>query len=421
MLTKLHVENYKSLKDVSFRPEPLMVLVGANAAGKTNLVDCLEFLGQCFRDGLVEAVGSKGGYENIAFRRARRARGAIGFALTCEIDTIPKDPFWSGYERICLDYNFAFRAKKQAITSEYEVEDEGINVSWKYHGNSGAIIIDRRLGKIVFNYDHELPGLPSRDFLEQIVKESVATDELLVTHRLFVPPLALAAGFLSSIGVYQISPEAAREPGDPSGRKQLGKAGENLPAALQFLSKNDSKATRRLLRHLQNASSTFTAIETDFVETKQLGLFVKEKGVGRRWYAKDLSDGTLQTIAIFVPLVDRRLSLIAIEEPENSLHPWVIKDFIESCRVESRAKQIVITTHSPILVSNLTPNELFLVDRQEGATRVFPSTQVDANVNEIIQEGVMDLGTYWNSGQMSAVPDGPSLWDLVKNDGNGEA
>ncbi|UCC32314.1 MAG: AAA family ATPase, partial [Phycisphaerales bacterium] len=229
-------------------------------------------------------------------------------------------------------------------------------------------------------------------------------------------PFRAVTESLSSVGIYQISPASAREPGDPSGRKELGRTGTNLPAAVQHLQKTQPEALRELVRHMQKAVSTFSTIETDYVETKQLGLFVKEKGVGRRWFSTDLSDGTLRTLAIFVPLLDSRLSLVAIEEPEDGIHPWIIDDFINTCRERSQQKQVVLTTHSPILVSNLRPAELYLVDRREGATKIYRAAEVDRSLEEIIKEGVMDLGNYWNSGQMSAVPGGPSLFDLIEGE-----
>lgn len=418
MLISLRVENYKSLKSVSLRLQPFMVLVGANAAGKTNFVDCLDFLGRCFRDGLSDAVGAKGGYENIAFRRARRARAAIVFQIKCKFQNQHSALGILGYGEISFDYRFAFGTRKQAIAAEYTIVDETIDIKWKHKEFPGSISIDRRSKKTHFSYTKGPPGFLPREYIETIVNEDIASDELLVLRQLHIPPISPAIRFLSQIGVYRVSPEAARRPGDPSGRKQLGNTGENLPAALQHMFKNDKQAAAELVAHLQRASSTFTGIETDYVETKQLGLFVKEQGVGRRWYAKDLSDGTLQTIAIFVPLLDKRLPLVAIEEPENSLHPWVIKDFIETCRNQVGPKQIVLTTHSPVLVSHLKPSELFLVDRHLGATSVCSAVDVDRNVEEIIRNGDMDLGSYWNSGQMSAVPGGKSLWDLVEDGKN---
>src|SRR5688572_32146599 len=50
--------------------------------GKSNLADCLDFISEIYRHGLEMAVARKGGYENIAFRRMRRAKGGISVDMT---------------------------------------------------------------------------------------------------------------------------------------------------------------------------------------------------------------------------------------------------------------------------------------------------------------------------------------------------
>ena len=82
MLQSLSFRTYKSLHDVSIKPPRFFALVGANAAGKTNFVDAIEFLSIVAKSGLASAITEKGGYENICFRRARRSKGAIRLACT---------------------------------------------------------------------------------------------------------------------------------------------------------------------------------------------------------------------------------------------------------------------------------------------------------------------------------------------------
>ena len=80
-ITQLKVQNYKSLRSITLEPSGLTVLVGANGSGKSNLADCLDFISEVYRHGLEVAVARKGGYENIAHRKQRRSKGAVGVAL----------------------------------------------------------------------------------------------------------------------------------------------------------------------------------------------------------------------------------------------------------------------------------------------------------------------------------------------------
>jgi predicted ATPase len=81
-LSRLEIQNYKSLRDVAIEPGPLSVFVGPNGAGKSNLADAIDFLGDVYRWGLEPAVARKGGYENICFRQARRSKAPIRFLVS---------------------------------------------------------------------------------------------------------------------------------------------------------------------------------------------------------------------------------------------------------------------------------------------------------------------------------------------------
>src|ERR687896_72822 len=85
-ITRFSIQNYKSLKTLAILPGDLTVLVGANASGKSNFADCLDFISDVYRHGLELAVGRKGGYENIAFRRMRRSKSPITVDLCVQIE-----------------------------------------------------------------------------------------------------------------------------------------------------------------------------------------------------------------------------------------------------------------------------------------------------------------------------------------------
>ena len=82
MLSSLTVQNYKSLHDVTIEPPSFFAIVGANAAGKTNFADVIEFLTLVAKSGLAAALNEKGGYENVCFRRQRRSKRAIALGFT---------------------------------------------------------------------------------------------------------------------------------------------------------------------------------------------------------------------------------------------------------------------------------------------------------------------------------------------------
>ncbi|MEM2959694.1 MAG: AAA family ATPase [Candidatus Jordarchaeaceae archaeon] len=70
MLKRLEVRNYKSLKEVDVQLERFNVLVGPNASGKSNFIDCLAFLSETLQDSrdLAAILGKRGGFQKIIFQ-----------------------------------------------------------------------------------------------------------------------------------------------------------------------------------------------------------------------------------------------------------------------------------------------------------------------------------------------------------------
>ena len=67
-LTRLTVQNYRSLHDVDLHLQSLNVLVGPNGTGKSNLLDVIDFLGDSVRMDLAPALATRGGFDRVRFR-----------------------------------------------------------------------------------------------------------------------------------------------------------------------------------------------------------------------------------------------------------------------------------------------------------------------------------------------------------------
>ncbi len=420
MLTRIEINNYKSLHEISLELPRFCCFVGANAAGKSNLADAIDFLALALKNGLPGALDAKGGYDNICFRKARRAKTPMRF---CVVVQVPK-PVPGFVDEVLFEfrYEFSFRARQQRISSGCEVKTESLRVR-------ALVDADKKRWENVVSFTSESDGparfmvsdkgkfhhwIPGQEFLTKIsttLDSSAATTDLLLSSTLRrLPPFVYFCQFLESFRVFQIMPTSARSPASASGEREMGRHGENLPAALSYLQQEHPESFQHLIEQLQLAVPTVEGIETDYVQTRQLGLFLKEEGMARRLFASELSDGTLRTVALFVPLVDPRCGLVVIEEPENSVHPWVAKEFAGACRDRSLQKQVLLTTHSPVLVGQLAPEEIRIVQRTNGETSFFLPEDIDEAIGRVVSSGEMDLGQLWESGAMGGVPVQLSLW-----------
>ncbi|MFF4580656.1 AAA family ATPase [Streptomyces sp. NPDC001373] len=80
-LLGLTVRNFRTLTDTKLPLGPLTVMVGPNAAGKSNVLHALEFLGDVARQGIEPALDSRGGFDVLAFRGGRRPVSRISIGL----------------------------------------------------------------------------------------------------------------------------------------------------------------------------------------------------------------------------------------------------------------------------------------------------------------------------------------------------
>lgn len=422
MLTEVTIANFKSLKSVSLPLRPMSFLCGPNGSGKTNVAEALDFLSHVFRNGLQYAVAEKGGFYNMCFRGMRRTKGNIEFRVRGETKT-------RNETRIRFDISFSLKTKTEAIGADFTVASESHRFEFDSPAAPAVMEIDRTGNEYSLKSSGaqlSLPGLFGQGF------DSAELERTL--HRLFRarsqelllgPPPSFAwealtgsrriAKELEGLRVFQISPRAARQPGTPSIEQGMGRHGENLSIAVaRFLSRRELAG--RLMAWMQDASPRMSELLTRYTLTKQTGLFLQERGVGAPWYAEDLSDGTVSSLALFICLLEPLNRTVLIEEPENSLHPWLLKRFIERCREATAERQVILTTHSPLVVAMAEPEELFLVERHGGQTEIVAAVQRDPTLSQFIRKNVLDLGEYWLSGGIGAVPEAPGVEEADQPD-----
>jgi predicted ATPase len=83
----------------------------------------------------------------------------------------------------------------------------------------------------------------------------------------------------------------------------------------------------------------------------------------------------------------QRDSLMLLDEPEISLHPWALSVFAEAVKVAAREwnKQIFIATHSPVLISQFDPEHIMAAELEDGRTRLTRLTEM-GGVKELLEQ-----------------------------------
>jgi Predicted ATPase len=139
------------------------------------------------------------------------------------------------------------------------------------------------------------------------------------------------------------------------------------------------------------------AISTSINSSGGLEIQLVEEGVGRPWAAHEISDGTIQYLALLAVLYDGTSPALMVEEPENSLHSWMLRSFIDMCR-ERPERQVLITTHSPLVLKSVTPDQVILAWKRDGRTKLARLLDIDPDAERMYSEEGLDVFEQYDSG-----------------------
>ena len=103
-----------------------------------------------------------------------------------------------------------------------------------------------------------------------------------------------------------------------------------------------------------------------------------------------MSDGTLRVLGLLVALYqDPRSGVIALEEPELTIHPGMLPLITDSITEISDRTQVLVTTHSPELIDRFDPSQIIAVELEKGITSARPLNAAQVNA---VKEKLFSLG-----------------------------
>ena len=397
MLKRVHIKGYKSLFDVEVKLEPLTLLFGPNAAGKSNFLDALQLLSNLatsrtlseafdapYRGKPLESftVGDKGlaglmEQERLTFsieadlqlsdtvvnavnRQVQEMRRpsnpdrseAAGnrsvyvrernLRYRVEVEMVPR----SGILRVTDEYLAALNSRGQVSGSRrpfIEQQDEKIRL--RLEGQGHPTEYDRYLDHTILSMPHYPP---------------------------YYPHLTAARRELESWLFFYFEPRERMRAANPVKEvRHIGLMGENLAAFLNTLRALKPKQFEAVEKALHTLMPNVDGIEMDISELGEVELRLKENGVAIP--ARVLSEGTLRLLGLLALTgSDSPPSLVGFEEPENGVHPRRIQLIAELLKTRSSIgqSQYVVTTHSPLLPDLLPDSSLFATRRPARKTQI---------------------------------------------------
>jgi predicted ATPase len=369
MIRRLHVQGYRTLRDVDLPLGALNVLIGPNGCGKTNLLDTFTLFHEYAAGKLEDTVYARGGLDGVLW--ARQEYESVRIRLVFASTQQDKDSEWE----------FRLRLRRSGIKFVSDV-DFGQPDKLTSFEDAPPTLAEPFVG-------------PSRKLRDGITPRDEAKRKLM---DLFASSVIYT--FFDTTHSSQMRQPALVRP-----QTRLVNGGDNLVNVMYHLS---------AVRDYRSAyEDILDVIRTTYPDFEELS-FPAEGGDGRivmRWKEKSfkrdfstnyLSDGILRFLCLLAILKtpDPPL-LVCIDEPELGLHPSLMPIIAALLRDASSRTQLIVATHSPQLVDALDVEHIVIVDRVDGETRVQrlqDRPQLDAWLEHYTK------GELWLSGELGGMP-----------------
>lgn len=189
--------------------------------------------------------------------------------------------------------------------------------------------------------------------------------------------------------------------------QSLGPSGEGLPVAVDRLRGRRPEPAADFVSILAKLREVYPRIEDVVPEAFGQGrvtLGFRERGIADPIPLDGVSAGVLHALALLIALSSPAPGLLAIEEPENALHPWSVRKLL-GCAQEGR-QQVLFTTHSETVVNAVRdPDALYIVEADDAkGTHVETATTKETALASILAESGQKLGDVWLDGSLGGVP-----------------
>lgn len=377
-IKQLILKRYRSIPAERITFDNPTIFVGRNGSGKSNLVSVFSFLAEAMATPLQAVFDRAGGISAVRNRSSGQSYPP-NFGVRVNFGSMngrSRAGFYAFEVKALRDYGFAVVREQCSVTGEDRSRSWFDRVGTEFTSNVGGM-------------------KPSLD-------PASLSLPLVGGEAKFAPVLRT----LAAMRVYSIEPGKLREMQEPDSGTSLKSDGGNVTSVLKEIERQSDDDFQRISDILSTIVPNTTRVQVK-KHGKNLSLeFTQEWGEKKRlkFEGFSMSDGTLRAIGLLAAVFQRPVpSLIAVEEPEATIHPGALESILDLLHHASRHMQVVITTHSPELLDAkwITDRHLRLVEWTEGATRVVP---VSDATRKALQQHLMGAGELLRSSALEPAP-----------------
>lgn len=416
MIRRVKIQGYKSLQDVEIRLQPLTVIFGPNAAGKSNLLDALALLSRMVTSRTIkEAFEGHRGTSLEAFRYdsmgikglLQKERAQFSIEVDVELSaSVVEDVERRIYEmrKLLPDGESEETAKPRRRILEpflrYKIVVETVP-------RSGILrVLDEKLVALTSDGREKDPHA-RKPFIYQAddrlrlrmegqarpTEHSIGLDYTLVSQPLYPPHYPHVTAFREELArwrFYYFEPRVMRLPSPIRVADSLGPFGEDLAAFYHTLWNRNERQFEATCKALNSLIPAIERMDVQLTPDGFVELNIVENGV--LYSARVISEGTLRILGLLA--VTNPLSpatLIGYEEPENGVHPRRLRLIAELLKqtVSRSGIQIIVNTHSPLFPEYFEDEMLVICRKGPEGTRFEPFSSVGPLFRKIeIEKGL---------------------------------
>ena len=365
-LRRIELHGFKSIKDMDIELRDLNVLIGANGAGKSNLISFFKMLNEMMAGRLQLYIGTSG-----------RAQSLLHFGPKTTPQMEAKLEFQWGEGVGTYAMRLFHAAGDTLIFADETMNFDGIDSIV-----SGTLVLGggHQESKI-----HEVKDWP-------------------------VLPAATSAGILSAFLVYHFhDTSAAARPRQYSyigDNQHLASDAGNLAAVLYRLrNENDGAAYQPIVRTIRLIAPFFDDfdLEPSGPDKREIILNWRQCGSDQLFGPHQLSDGTLRAICLITLLLmpqEDTPGLIIVDEPELGLHPYALNVIASLFKQAATRTQVLVSTQSSAFLDNFAPEDIIVAerDRKESRFRRLRELELEAWLEEY------SLGEVWEKNVIGGGP-----------------
>lgn len=356
MISRIKIENFKSIRNLDMELRSINILIGANGAGKSNFIGFFKLLKNIHDRNLSLYTADELGADSLLHFGSKQSDYLGG---RIEFDKL------NGYEFKLLP-------------------DQG--------------------GRFFFENEKTLFHTRKPDWYEEQLGIGHAESNLFEDRA---PVTKYVRKYFQSFRVFHFHDTSKtakiKQASTIHDNSNLREDGGNLAAYLYLLEITHPNEFKRIEMTIRSVAPYFDRfnLQPDRINSENIRLEWKEKGSDAYFNAKHLSDGTLRFIALTTLLLQPdKPQVIIIDEPELGLHPFAISKLAGLIKKASVDSQIILSTQSVNLIDNFEPEDILTVDRKDGQS-VFNRQSSEELKEWIANYSLSDL---WNKNVIGGRP-----------------